>query len=35
MMDGGDALYDFDFLGRRQSPSSSRASVGWHLIPRL
>src|SRR3984893_14803110 len=35
MMDGGDALDDFDFLGRRQPPRGSRASVGWHLIPRL
>src|SRR5260221_9318826 len=34
MMDGGDALYDFDLLGRRQPPSSRRASVGWHLILR-
>jgi transposase len=32
MMDGGDALYDFDLLGRRQPPSSNRTSVGWHLI---
>src|SRR5260221_14688331 len=32
MMDGGDALYDFDLLGRRQPRSSARASVGWHLI---
>src|SRR5260370_21272666 len=32
MMDGGDAFYDFDLLGRRQPRSSARASVGWHLI---
>lgn len=30
-----DPLYDFDLLGRRQPPSSSRASVGWHLILRV
>jgi hypothetical protein len=35
MVDGGDALNDFELLGWRQPPRGSRTSVCWHLIPRL